>query len=35
MRAVGVLLDVDRRVGECLGYLSVDEQCRPPFVLDD
>src|SRR5207253_7698878 len=33
--AVGVLLDVDRRVRERLGYFLVDEQHRASVVLDD
>src|SRR4030095_1724604 len=33
--AGGVLLDVDRGVGERLGYFLVDEQHRASVVLDD
>src|SRR5215831_1446715 len=35
LNAVGVLLDVDRRVRERLGYFLVDEQHRASVVLDD
>src|SRR5438552_4110577 len=35
MSAVGVLLDVDRRVRERLGYFVVDEQHRASVVLND
>src|SRR3989442_2931548 len=35
MSAVGVLLDVDRRVRERLGYFVIDEQHRASVVLDD
>src|SRR5438445_39164 len=35
MSAVGMLLDVDRRIRERLGYFVVDEQHRASFVLDD
>src|SRR5438445_8448811 len=35
MSAVGVLLDVDRRVRERLGYFLIDEQHRASVVLND
>jgi len=35
MSAVGVLLDVDRRVRERLGYFVIDEQHRASIVLED
>src|SRR5207245_6499710 len=35
MSAVGLLLDVDRRIRERLGYFLVDEQHRASFVFDD
>src|SRR5438128_6164983 len=35
MSAVGVLLDVDRRVRERLGYFLIDEQHRASIVLED
>src|SRR5213592_4006958 len=35
MSTVGVLLDVDRRVRERLGYFLIDEQHRASVVLND
>src|SRR6266566_9192194 len=35
MSAVGVLLDVDRRVRERLGYFVIDEQHRASTVFED